>query len=206
MAQIENLEAQLAELGILHDRAFEQREREILTGISAEGSFEQAQRLLGEMLGFKAGKIETDASPDPWWLIPGYCIVFEDYVNANPKSALDAKKARQAFSHPNWMRAHVPESKDCEIFATIVTPVKTMKSGAAPHLTEVGLWQVDDFRRWAKEALLVIRQLRTSFVEPGDLVWRANAAEQFELAGLDAKSLMETLKRHLAGVELQEVA
>jgi hypothetical protein len=205
-AQIENLESHLAELGILHDRAFEQKEREILTGIADGGSFEQAQRRLGEMLGFKAGKIETDASPDPWWLVGGYCFVFEDYVNAKPNSALDATKARQAFSHPNWMKANVPESKECEIIAAIVTPVKTMKKGAAPHLGNVGLWPVDEFRNWATAALAVVRKLRTTFVEPGDLVWRSNAAETFEQAGLDAQSLMAKLKCSLAGDELQEVA
>ena len=206
MAQIENLETRLAELGLLHDRAYAQNERDILTGIADGGSFEQAQRKLGEMLGFKAGKIEVDGSPDPWWLVAGYCFVFEDHVNAKPTSALDATKARQAVTHPNWMKTNVPESTQCEILATLVTPVKAMKKGAAPHLKQVAFWPLDEFRSWAKDALALVRKLRTTFVEPGDLAWRANAAEAFEQASLDAPSLMGKLKRRMAANELQEVA
>jgi hypothetical protein len=206
MAQIERLETVLADLGTLHDRGFEQREHDILKGIAAGGTFEQAQRLLGEMLGFKAGKIEDDGSPDPWWLAPGYSFVFEDYVNAKPESAIDTTKARQATTHPNWMRKNVPESEAGEILAVLVTPVKAMKKGAAPHLDGVGLWPVDEFREWAVSALATVRELRTTFVEPGDLVWRAKAAERFEQAGLDAPALMEKLKCRSAAHLLKQVA
>lgn len=185
---------------------FEQRERDILAGIAAGGTFEQAQRLLGEMLGFKTGKIEEDSSPDPWWLVAGYSFVFEDYVNAKPDLAVDTTKGRQAATHPNWMRKNLPESEAGEILAVLVTPVKAMKKGAAPHLTDVGLWAVDEFREWAAVALATVRELRTTFVEPGDPVWRANAAEIFEQEGLDAPSLMEKLKGQSAAGLLREVA
>ena len=79
------------------------------------------------MLGFKTGKIEEDGSPDPWWLVAGYSFVFEDYVNAKPDSAVDATKARQATTHPNWMRKNVPGSEAGKILAVLVTPVKAMK-------------------------------------------------------------------------------
>jgi hypothetical protein len=97
------------------------------------------------------------------------------------------------------MRKNVPESETGEILAVLVTPVKAMKKGAAPHLGEVGLWPVDEFREWAAGALATVRELRTTFVEPGDPVWRAKAAETFEQAGLDAPSLMEKLKCCSAG-------
>src|SRR3984893_1245525 len=206
MAQIEGLEALLADLGTLHDRKFEQRERDILRGIAAGGTFEQAQRLLGEMLGFKTGKIEEDGSPDPWWLVAGYSFVFEDYVNAKPDSAVDATKARQATTHPNWMRKNVPESEAGEILAVLVTPVKAMKKGAAPHLDEVALWPVDEFRERAAGALATVRELRTTFVEPGDPAWRPAGPESFGSAGLDAPSLMEKLKGRSAAGLLKQVA
>jgi hypothetical protein len=170
MAQIGSLEALLADLGTLHDRRFEQREYDILKGIAAGGTFEQAQRLLGEMLGFKTGKIEEDGSPDPWWLVAGYSFVFEDYVNAKPDSAVDTTKGRQAATHPNWMRKNVPESEAGEILAVLVTPVKAMRKGAAPHLVKVGLWPVDEFREWTVGALATVREIRTTFVESGDPV------------------------------------
>jgi hypothetical protein len=69
MLQVERLEAQLLRLGTLHNRAFSAREKEIRDGLQVGGSFEQAQVLLGEHLGFSSGKRESDASPDPWWLV-----------------------------------------------------------------------------------------------------------------------------------------
>jgi hypothetical protein len=205
MEQIERLEAVLVDIGTLHDRKFEQRERRILEGIASGGTFEQAQRLLGEMLGFKTGKIEEDGSPDPWWMVAGHTFVFEDYVNAKPESALDVTKARQVSSHPNWMRKNVPDSAAGEIVAVLVTPVKAMKKGAAPHLDNVGFWPVDEFRAWSTGGLATIRRLRTTFVDLCDIVWRAQAAEAFLQAGLDAPSLMRKLKGRVAAKELREL-
>jgi hypothetical protein len=81
-----------------------------------------------------------------------------------------------------------------------------MKKGATPHLTDVGLWAVDEFREWAAIALATVRELRATSVEPGDPVWRAKAAEIFEHAGLDAPSLMEKLKGQSAAELLRQVA
>src|SRR5690606_8967408 len=76
--QVERLEAYLGRLGTVHNRGFSAREKEIREGLAKGGSFEAAQVLLGEHLGFEAGKRETDASPDPWWRIGEAVIVFED--------------------------------------------------------------------------------------------------------------------------------
>ena len=82
LGQIERLEAVLARLGTTHDRSFAKREKEILDGLASKETFEQAQKLLGELLGFDADKKEVDGSPDPWWIATDLCIVFEDYVGA----------------------------------------------------------------------------------------------------------------------------
>ncbi len=75
MLQVEGLEAQLVRLGTLHNRAFSAREKEIRDGLRTGGSFEHAQVLLGEHLGFAAGKRESDASPDPWWLVGDIVVI-----------------------------------------------------------------------------------------------------------------------------------
>jgi hypothetical protein len=100
MEQVERLEAVLTGLGTLHDRAFSAREKEILDGLAGEENFERAHVLLGRTLGFVADKRETDASPDPWWLSGGICLVFEDHAGAK-NDLLDATKARQVATHPN---------------------------------------------------------------------------------------------------------
>ena len=207
LGQIERVEATLAQLGTVHDRAFAKREKQILEGLSSteKGPFEQAHKLLGEMIGFDADKKELDGSPDPWWVAGPLCLVFEDHAGAQAGSALDVTKARQAASHPNWIRTNVEAAASADITAVLVTPVSTVKEGALPHLGAVALWPLDEFREWAETALAALRELRKTFAEPGDLVWRAAAAELFEQRGLDAPSLVARLKARPAANYLTSV-
>ena len=190
MLQVEQLEAQLVKLGTVHNRGFSAREREIRDGLRGGDTFEQAQVLLGEHLGFSAGKRECDGSPDPWWIVGGIALVFEDHANAKGDTAIiDATKARQAASHPDWMREHVPASANASIQPVLVTPAKKAKDGAMPHLGRVAHWDLDEFRAWAERALITVRELRRNFREPGDLDWRAQAAEALSEVRADAPSL-----------------
>lgn len=54
-------------------------------------------------------------------------------------------------------------------------------------------------------ALGVVRELRTSFQEPGDIDWRLRAAEAFEANGLDAPTLHEKLSASMAANAMQFV-
>ena len=200
MGQIERVEAILEQLGTTHDRRFAKREKEILDGLQSreKGPFEYAHRILGEILGFEANNVEEDGSPDPWWIAGNVCFVFEDHTGARESSALHVTKARQVASHPDWMLENVEASVNTNILPVLVTPVKKVKQGAVPHLRDVALWPLDEFRDWACEAIAVIRNLRTTFAEPGDLTWRAMAAEVFKQRGLDAPSLRTRLRSQRA--------
>lgn len=207
MLQVEQLEAQLVKLGTVHNRQFTAREREIREGLKDGDGFEQAQVLLGEHLGFSAGKRESDASPDPWWIVGNIAFVFEDHANAKgDTSTIDATKARQAASHPDWLREHVPASIGASIQSVLVTPAKSAKEGAMPHLGRVAHWDLKDFREWAEAALVTIRELRRSFQEPGDLAWRAQAAEELAAARLDAPGLYSWLAARPARDHLTRIA
>jgi len=206
MLQVEQLEVQLVKLGTLHNREFSAREREIREGLQNGDRFEQAQVLLGEHLGFSAGKRECDASPDPWWIVGGIALVFEDHANAKGDTAvIDATKARQAASHPDWMREHVPASAGASIQPVLVTPAKKAKDGAMPHLGRVAYWDLGEFREWAETALVTVRQLRRSFREPGDLAWRAQAATALSEVRADAPSLYAWLAARPASDHLVRV-
>jgi len=205
MAQVERLEAYLWKLGTVHNRDFARRESEIRTGLASGPQFEIAQKLLGEHLGFEAGKREADASPDPWWRSGDVTLVFEDHANAAPASTLDATKARQAASHPDWVRAHVPGAAGGEIRAVLVTPATTATSGAAPHLGRFSYWNLNEFRAWANIALDAVRELRRSFVEPGNLAWRMEAAQKLEAIRADAIGLSTWLAGRPASAHLRTV-
>lgn len=205
--QVERVESVLADLGTSHDRFFAKREKEILDGLALKNSvsFERAHRLLGELLGFNAGKIEDNGSPDPWWIIRDLCFVFEDHSDAKESSTLGAQKARQAALHPNWMRANVEASIKTDILPVIITPVSKVERGAVPHLSNVSFWAIEDFRLWAKNALAVIRDIRKTFVEPGDLEWRTMAVKKLEIANLSAPKIFAKLKKQSAMTNLRVI-
>lgn len=200
MFQVEKIEANLSTLGTVHDRNYSQAEREILDGLNDANIFEDAHKLLGEHLGYDAGKVESAASPDPWWQLGLNCIVFEDHVDANEGSSLSAKKARQATSHPAWMKDNVVSCRpeNIEIIPVLVTPVSTVYPGVLSHLGSVSLWKLSDFKVWASDAMATIRELRKTFIEPGDLVWRAEAATVLQERGLDMIGLISYLKTQVA--------
>jgi hypothetical protein len=113
-------------------------------------------------------------------------------------SSLNVTKARQVCTHPNWVRANLPMADGATILPILVTPVAKADKDAIPHLNEVVLWKISDFRQWADNALTVIRKLRTTFPGPGDLVWRAAAATAYVENILDPIGLLTFLKKQPA--------
>jgi hypothetical protein len=201
--QLERVESQLESLGLIHPRQYNEKEKAILEGLQDENKFEAAHVLLGEMLGFQAGKEESDGSPDPWWHIGKICFVFEDNAGAK-NQVLETSKARQAATHDDWIREKGFLDKDASIYSILITPKTKAALGAVPHLKNFLLWDLDDFRAWAEKALTVLRGLRTTFSESGDLEWRAKAAEQFKTNNLDASSLLNMLKPNVASKMLKK--
>ena len=200
--QVEQLESVLVDLGTVDNRKFAMHEKVILNGLNSANGFELAHKMLGEMLGFVAGKQESDASPDPWWISREKCFVFEDHAGAKSSSTLGATKARQAASHPKWMEDNIPESHGLEMIPVLVTPVSKAMDGARPHLKEVYLWTLSDFRKWAQKALTVVRSLRSTLNPPCDLAWRAEASEALEANGLSAIQIADMLKARPASEHL----
>lgn len=200
LKQIERVESKLRSLGTQNDRGFARVEKQILEGLYDHTSFEYAQVLLGELLGFDAGNEETDAAPDPWWIADDICIVFEDYVG-NQGGPLGAEKARQAASHPNWIRSKFAHASEMDILPVLVTPATTARTGAEPHLGTVAYWPANDYREWAKRALIVLRQLRP-LISKGPLLWRMEAATLFEQNYMGAHALAQRLKQQMCSTAM----
>lgn len=195
MKQVEGIESFLSSVGRMHDRKYIEKERIVREGLSSKDNFEEAHRLLGEFLGFESRKIENDASPDPWWQIGDLCLVFEDHANAE-NDVLSPTKARQVATHPNWMRENVESCKasNVEIIPVLVSPVSKTTAGAVPHLNHVKFWSLTDFKEWAITVLETIRDLRGSFPQAGDYVWRAEAASKLIAANVDIISIKKYLE------------
>jgi DEAD/DEAH box helicase len=197
-AIVERLELVLEELGTIHDRKYDAEERDILAAIlqSKDGTaFEGGHERLGKLLGYTAGNSTDDAAPDPWWIADDtICFVFEDHAEGKKDSVFSARKARQAVSHPDWLRENLQLSEHTEIIAVVITPCTIAAKGAIPTLRKVRYWSRDDFCSWAKNALRAIRDIRREFPGIGNLAWRTSAVARLK----EAKIAPEQLKRMLS--------
>ena len=198
MQQVEQIESNLVNLGLISNTKFTANEAKIRAGLNNPETFEMAQVELGKYLGFNSEKVESEASPDPWWYKGDLVIVFEDHVDAEETSSLSATKARQVASHPKWLHDHDESYKNCRILPVILTPVTNARDGAIPHLEGVSYWGATEFMEWSEMVLNVIRELRKTFNGPGNLAWRATAAEELSKINADVFGLYEWLSNRPA--------
>ena len=193
ISQVERFEGVLLAMGTAHDKKFEKKAKAILEGLTKPETFEEAQRQLGNLLGFVAGNGNGDADPDPWWLGDTNGLVFEDHAKGATSTVFGANKAKQAAGHPAWLSEYCTEAKGLETTAVLVTPCKVAGKGAKPALKDVRYWALDDFRAWAKKALNVVRALKVSPPQEGDLYWRQEAAAKLAEAGLTLDAILNML-------------
>lgn len=194
MHMIERIESRFIKLGTLKNHKYDAEVAQIRDQITKNDAslFESGHTKLGDHLGFLASNSMDSAAPDPWWIVNSkFCIVFEDHSEAASTSTLDVKKARQAFSHPTWIKANIKElDPDAVIVTVLITPVKKAEKEAIDILKDVYVWNLEDFRIWANKAISCIRGLRADFPNSGDLAWRARAIEQLEKFNISPESLL----------------
>lgn len=212
---IDRFEQGLTDLGMQHDRRFAAEEQFLLENLRytrptdetpeeererLSSLFEQAHARLGSLLGYLGGTSSVKAAPDAWWIVDSqFAFVFEDHSSAGEQAQVDVTKARQAASHPMWLRANPPGSAldpDATIVTVLITPARRAEDEAMAFLSAVPCWPVEDFCKWAKNVLGVVRSLRSSFVAGGDIAWRQQA--HAELAA--AHATPSALREHLVGM------
>jgi hypothetical protein len=207
LAVIERLERVFEGLGSATNHKFDEAERRILDGLldPSGDDFEDGHVALGRLLGYDAGKVESDASPDPWWRADdAVCFVFEDHAGAGAGGLLDATKSRQAATHDNWIRMHVPGMAQADIVKLLITPVTRAAPGAQPHLATVLTWPLQGFRQWAIEALTALRALKRTFQAPGDLAWQEQALEVYARHDMSPSALKARAARENEAVKWTE--
>jgi hypothetical protein len=203
-AIVERLEVVLEGLGTIHDRKYDAEEKEILAAIlqTDDGTvFESGRERLGKLLGYATGKSTDDAAPDPWWIADDtICFVFEDHGEGKKDTVFSARKARQAASHPDWLREYLTLPASTKIVPVVITPCAKAAKGAIPSLRKVRYWSRDDFCLWAKNALRAIRDIRRDFPGLGDLAWRTSAVARLKEAKIAPEQLNTMLSRFAADV------
>ncbi len=83
------------------------------------------------------------------------------------------------------------------------TSVIKAKVEALPHLKDVLYWNLDEFRSWSEQALLILRELRRVFPGTGDVMWRERAASEYTKHGLSPSRLLERLHDSKASERLR---
>lgn len=200
-ALVERIEIIFDELGTIHDRKYDAEERAILEAILQTDDgilFEDGHERLGKMLGFTAGNSTDEAAPDPWWIADDTVFVFEDHAEANRGTVFPAKKARQAASHPDWLRENLTLAQSIEIIPVLITSCTKASKGAVPTLRKVRYWSRDQFCAWAQEALRTLRDLRRTFPGVGNLGWRTSAVARLKAANIAPRQLNAMLSQNAA--------
>jgi hypothetical protein len=200
-ALVERIEFIFDDLGTIHDRKYDAEERAILEAIlqTDDGTvFEGGHERLGKMLGFTAGNSTDEAAPDPWWIADDTVFVFEDHAEANSGTVFPARKARQAASHPDWLRENLTLAESIEIIPVVITPCTKASKGAVPILRRVRYWSRDQFCAWAQEALRTLRDLRRTFPGVGNLAWRTSAVARLKAANIGPRQLNAMLSQSAA--------
>jgi hypothetical protein len=171
---------------------FEIIAKKILEGLDSDNSeiFEEAHRLLGELLGFEAGNSSGHATPDPWWISNStLCLVSEDKSDSRPDHAVPVKHVRQAASHAKWIRDNIALKDDAEIHTVMITTQAKIHRDVPTYAENVGWWHIDNFRKWALNAINVLRRIRSTYAGPGQESWRVMAREQLLRNNLDPRSI-----------------
>lgn len=202
LRQIELIEQQFLAMGTATNSKFEKKAATVLTQMVNAATFENSQVELGTMLGFTAGNDESDAAPDPWWLGDKIGIVFEDHADANETTVFGANKARQASSHPKWIKKFVPGTVSMEIAPVLVTPCTQAKSGADPQLDNVRYWALNRYADWVNNAVAVLRGLKGTFPGEGDLLWRDEAYQRLEAEGLTLEGILKNLPMATSAMQI----
>jgi hypothetical protein len=197
-AAIEAVELQLCELGITREAPFTKKTTAIREGLNQQQAkkFESALEELGDLLGFKANSSDKEGAPDPWWIGgDALCIVFEHHSKVNPGTDLSIEKARQAASHPAWIKANVPGFENTGlIIPVLLTDADPSREECRIHLRTVAVWSLNEFRKWADDALAALRKARAVLSRPGDLIWRAEALRELSAVHATPSTLGRLLR------------
>ncbi len=210
---IEGLEKQLMKLGKGNNTKFEKEVKTILDNLNPpitylqnltdkernerSKNFEYGHERLGKLLGYNSGNSTRSTAPDPWWIAgDDLCIVFQDHSEANT-TILASKKVKDAASHPKWIRGNkdIYLSQSADIIPVMITSCIKIEPETKPYTEDVCYWNLEEFRKWATNAISVVRELRRSFPGEENLDWRKRAIQAYQDAGIDPTSLLAKLRQ-----------
>lgn len=192
----ERMAAHFEKCGISTNAKFDREVSDIRTAIVKSDSkvFENGLMRLGLLLGYDAGKVEEEGSPDPWWQADeSFCFVFEAHSNATA-GTIGSNKSRQAAMQERYIREKLCLNKEATVVSVLLSESQPASDASSVYLDGVVLWKLSDFRRWAEQAITAAVDLRNAYSLSNDFHWRLNVAETYRVQGLDPLGLKERLE------------
>lgn len=198
-SNIERIEAEFDKRSYATPRRFERDAMQIIRGLDSNDdseAFEEAHRQLGELLGFDAGNSKGHSAPDPWWISGNrLCLVSEDKNDSKSDNPVPVKHARQAASHQLWIADNITLGEGAEVHTVMITPATKVHKNVPTYSGDVAWWHIDDFRKWARQAIATLRNLRASFTGLGNVAWRDQVRQTLVAQKIDPKSIITRATR-----------
>ena len=198
MMAVSILETFLLELGLTNRKRYSSVESQISEGIHQDEAkdFESAHEKLGELLGFNSWNPKGKGAPDPVWIIgDNLCFVFEDHIKNSDGMELSIEKARQAASHPKWIRSNINIlDSNAEIIPVLITNADATSVECRTQLEGVAIWSLVEFREWTNKVLGKIRRLRIELGGHGNIFWREKAIAELDSISATPSALKELLR------------
>lgn len=173
---LERLEQQFERLGTSTPKKLEQQFKLIRDGLVSGDSvqFENAQKILGGLLGYISRNSFADSAPDPWWVFDdSRGVVFEDYTETSTKDPRIGKnKVIQAKGHLDWLNHEHP---DIQFSVIVCTTAETATADSSRFRENAYYVHVDTMIEFAEAALRVIRKLWDTYGQVNDASWRQGA-------------------------------
>lgn len=190
--RIERIERMLEKFGKSGSTKIEKHFQDIRDGLSSPESkpFEEAQVLLGRLLGIESGNSERSGDPDPWWILGRQGLVFEDYTATGEKPVISKEKTLQAKAHPDTLVREHPGIKFSVVFCTTSDKLHI---AAIPHVGDICYINVENFKSFSEKCMIAIRELWDSFLAPGDVEWRELASRKIAKAKLSDDDIISIL-------------
>lgn len=142
-------------------------------------TFENGIQELGLLLGYNSNNNSGSAAPDPWWIIDDKnCIVSECKIYKDTQKNIPPNQVKQASKHKEWLYTNEPSiDKDCNIRTVFITNSSTIDASAVVFSNGVYYLNRDRLLSFARKSIGIVRRIRETFVEPGDIIWRTDAAD-----------------------------
>jgi Rad3-related DNA helicase len=184
LSVIDRLEQMLNNLYASNRKKFNTYKDEILKGLSdnsSAGSYESAQKKLGDILGYNSfiPEKKEQGAPDCWWILDQKNgLVFEDNNEASDIGEISKNKALQALGHIKYLKARY---QDIDFAVVLCSNKSKISDCALVHVSNENIYYLSlaNMQAFAKKALNSIEKLNASFVEIGNNDWRNKAVEVY---------------------------